>query len=755
MVFAVAAAIAVGCFRPRFASAAAAVAALAVTALLAAAWAQQPITLVDVPWLPSVGSRFLLGIDSLSGPISVYATGMAVPVLAFAAAYLPRHLRHLDRDQRGNATFAALMLTFMLSMVLLILAQDLLVIFLALELTAITSFLLIRFDEGRDVARRAALLALVVTTTSSLLFLAGALVVAAELGTTALPDLMAADRIADVPPAALACIIAGALGKSAQVPLHFWLPRAMAAPTPVSAYLHSAALVAAGAFVLQRLHFLLAASPELLDGLFWLAFLSVAIGGTFALVSDELKRVLAYSTIAQYGYGVALVAEGGSHGLVGAPFFLLAHGLAKCALFMTAGTVTMATGEDRLSRCGGLARQMPLLAAASAVVAAGLAGMPLTIGFFKDDLILKAALERGPAAAALAAVAVALTLAYIGRFWIRIFAGRPRRDGECERAAPGMTAPVAVLAALVLAGGIWAAPLEEAFIAAGSEIARGAMVSAHLAYPQELSTEVWLTAAAWIVGIGLLVVRGRFERLPFAPLQQAAHWLGPAAWADRLTAGTTRLSHLIHRIEVRDLRDRLAGIFLATGCFVVLGILVQGVWPTVGRFETTDVPLAAALVVVAASALVAVGPLTHLAYVMLVSFAGFGLALVFALAHAPDVALVLVLVETTFTLLFLAMLAQIRSPVLARARLRAGAGRSPLFGIAAGTTAMVTAWLAMSTPHSSTIASRHIELAEKAGAHDVVTAILTDFRGLDTAGEITVLVVAIFGAVTIWRGRQR
>lgn len=745
-----AAAIVAGALRPRIAASAAAVAALAACGTISISWASGTGLLLDVPWLPSLSSRFRLALDQLGSPIAVFVTAVAVPVFAFSRRYLPHHLEKEGRDARGVARFTALMLGFMLSMVLLILAHDLLIIFIALELTALMSFFLIRFDEEKPEARRAALVALVATAGSSLLFLIGVLMVATQAGTTVLADLEMAGEAATVSPIAATCLIAGVLGKSAQVPLHFWLPRAMVAPTPVSAYLHSAAVVAAGVFVLQRLRFLLEAEPVLLQGLFWFAFISIGIGGVLALVSDEFKRILAYSTVAQYGYAVALIGAGGADGAVGAAFFLIAHGAAKCALFLTAGAATEATGWDRLSQSGGLARRMPLLAVASGLAAAGLAGLPLTIGYFKDDLLLKAALDQGPAAATLATAAIALTLAYTARFWFGIFGGAARKGPGAD---PGLSWPIAALAAFVLVGGVWVAPLEPVFVAAGGWIARKPL-SLHLSYHLEPSPVLWLTLAAWAMGGALAVASGGVEKRITRSVAWLARWAGPDAWADRLARAGSRLSNELHRLEVRDMRDRLTLILIPTAAFVLLGIASHGALPSAGTLRAEDLPLAASLVVVAAAALVVSTPLNHLSFVLLLSFVGFSLALSFVLSFAPAVALVLVLIETAFTLLFLAVLSQIRPGVLQKARRRIGAERGPLAGLTAGAVGTVAAWISLSALRRDAVAVEQVSLTERAHAKDVVTAILADFRGLDTAGELTVLVVALFGAAAIAWGRR-
>ncbi|HKP99822.1 MAG TPA: proton-conducting transporter membrane subunit, partial [Actinomycetes bacterium] len=353
----------------------------------------------DIAWLPTWDARLAFRLDGLGALYALLATGIGVAVFTYATAYLPRHLTHEQRPQAEGRRFHALMTLFLVAMVGLATAQDLLLLFLFWDLTAIASYLLIGFDRQHREARLSALMALLVTGVSAVLLLVGILVLRAEYGTTSIPELLARVSAGPAVPAvtlAGALIAVGALAKSAQAPLHFWLPRAMAAPTPVSAYLHSAAMVAAGVFLLSRLHPLLASSPVLLDGLLAVGVVSMAVGGLLALSEDHLKRLLAYSTIAQYGYVVTMLGVGGAAGAAAACFYVLAHALAKSALFMTSGAVTEATGGKALSEVGGLARAMPALAAGSGLAAAGLAALPLTIGFFKDELFFKAAAGRGP-----------------------------------------------------------------------------------------------------------------------------------------------------------------------------------------------------------------------------------------------------------------------------------------------------------------------------------------------------------------------
>src|SRR4051812_35931321 len=401
---------------------------------------------VDLPWAPTLGIRFELALDGFAVLYALLATGIGVLVFAYGSAYLPAHLRHQGRPLSEARRFWPWMVVFMSAMVGLAMALDLILLFVLFDLTAVASYFLIGFDRQRAEARGAAFMALLVTGGSAVAMLLGAVLLHAEYGTFSLPELFERAGRTPTTTAASLLIAIAALAKSAQVPLHFRLPRAMEAPTPVSAYLHSAAMVAAVVLVIGRVHPLLALDPTVLDTLLVIGFASIAVGGVIALAQDELKQILAHSTISQYGYVVVLYGIGGTHGAVAAALYVVAHAIAKSALFMTAGAVTEATGESRLSHLGGLARPMPLLAVASGIAAATLAALPLTLGFFKDELFFKAAIGEGSVVQACAIGAAALTFAYIGRFWIGLFLGAP---GTAPRPIPLLlVAPVAALAGL-------------------------------------------------------------------------------------------------------------------------------------------------------------------------------------------------------------------------------------------------------------------------------------------------------------------
>ena len=348
---------------------------------------------VSMDWAPALGVRIDLSLDGLAALYALLATAIGTLIGAYSAGYLPRHLAHHGRSAAEAPSFYGFIGLFMVAMVGLAASQDLILAFLFWDLTTVCSYLLIGYDRHEPDSRSAALMALLTTGGSALLLLVAALTLGLDAGTFAIEPAIA-NAGESTATLAAALVAVAALAKSAQVPLHFWLPRAMAAPTPVSAYLHSAALVAAGVLLLGKLHPLLVRGDVL-----WLltavGAASAVTGAALAFAARELKQLLAYSTISQYGYVTLLLGLGGPYGALGASLWVFAHALAKSALFLAAGAVMEATGgEQRLDRLGALRRSMPVVAGAAALAAASLAGLPLTAGFFKDELLFAAALEE-------------------------------------------------------------------------------------------------------------------------------------------------------------------------------------------------------------------------------------------------------------------------------------------------------------------------------------------------------------------------
>lgn len=717
----------------------------------------------DVVWAPAWDIRFSLALDGLARLYAMLATGIGLAVVIYSAKYLPLHLHHEHREPGEIIRFHGFLLLFMGAMVGLVSSEDLILLFVFWDLTAIASFFLIGFDRDQDASRAAALMALLVTGISAVLVLIGVLLLWHEHGTYAIPEILAGTL--DSTPVAIAAILIaiGALAKSAQAPLHFWLPNAMAAPTPVSAYLHSAAMVAAGVFLIGRMYPLMARFDWLLDGFVVVGLLSMAVGGVLALTRDVLKQILAYSTISQYGYVVFLFGLGGEYGVPAATFYVIAHALSKSALFLTAGAVTEVTGQKSLSGAGGLARYLPLLAIGSGLAAAGLIALPLTAGFFKDEFYFAAAWDRHPVFVVASVAGAALTFTYISRFWLGLFGPFRQRTQEWGdvNVHPILLWPIVTLGMIVLVTGFWPAPILRMAEQAAS-ISTMIDVHLHAAYHFDFRAENVMAVATWLTGALLLI--GRRAWWPIAmSISRLGQRVGPEHLYALLMRGLNRFSDRIHIIEVRDLRSRIASILLPAGILVGLAVYFT---PNsndfaIGNVTRDDAPLVLMLIVAMFAAVATAIPRDHLNLALVLSCVGYSLAVMYTFIGAPDVAIVAILMETLFTLLFIGMLILMPRSILryetSRRPERLRIRRDAFLAIVAGTMAFFVVWGVLSKPSGESAAiDTYVELTPVAHGKDVVTVILAEFRGLDTMGEITVISIGLLGILSLLRvGRLR
>lgn len=748
----------IGTWRPSIAGAVAmAATALCLAIVLVSYFADE--SSVNVSWAETYGLRFHLTLDGVAQLFALLATGIGLLVVIYAYRYIPLHLAHHHRDLDEQPRFFGFFLLFMAAMVGLAMAQDMILQFVFWDLTAIASFFLIGYDRDQDDSRTSAVMALLVTGISAVLVLIGVLMLRTELGTYSIPDAIASGSDSPAVGIAMVLIAIGALAKSAQIPFHFWLPRAMAAPTPVSAYLHSAAMVAAGVFLIRRFYPLIAEFDWLLDALLAIGFASIAVGGIISLTRDNLKQILAYSTISQYGYVVVMFGLGTASGLAGAMFYILAHAIVKSALFLTAGAVTEATGTSHLSKTGGLATRMPLLAIGSGLAVAGLIALPLTIGFFKDELFFAAAWERGAAFGTLAVASAALTFAYASRFWVGVFLGPLRR--KPTPISRFLVWPIVTLGGLTALFGVWTAPVIEIAERAAT-LTFGNPAEIAIAYHFDARPANVMAVATWVVGV--LMVLGERTWSPVArTFAKLGNVYGPERVYHRTLDGLERMSDAIHRVEVRDLRSRVATILAPAGLLVGLAVILTPNSDafTIGGWDRSDVPVTMMLVATAFAAIAVAIPRSHLRIVITLSCVGFSLAVIYALLGAPDVALVSILVETMLGTFFICMLLlmprsilrfETREPIE-----RFGVRRDIVIATIAGAMAFFVVWGVFSRPSPSTrLIETYDELTPLAHGEAIVTVILADFRGFDTLGEITVIALAMLGVMSLIRkGRLR
>jgi multicomponent Na+:H+ antiporter subunit A len=421
-----------------------------------------------LPWIPALGIELSFRLDPLALLLALIVTGVGALVLLYCTWYFRD-----DEPQLGR--FAALLLAFAGVMLGLVTADDVFVLFTFWELTSVLSYLLIGHDSSKRESRGAALQALTVTVFGGLTMFVGLVVLTVAGGTTSLSELIASPVTGVVAEVGIALVLVGAISKSALVPFHFWLPAAMAAPTPVSAYLHAAAMVKAGVYLVMRL------APGYADLEVWHPLLigiggfTMLVGGWRALRQTDLKLLLAYGTVSQLGFLVLVASIGTRDGQLAAGALLLAHALFKAALFLTVGIIDHAAGTRDVRDLSGLGRRMPWIAAIATVAAASMAGLPPLLGFVAKETVFHAQLASGAEGGAwpwvglvAAVIGSVLTVAYSARFVMGAFGRKPgvpepplHEESPLIAVAPGLLAVASVATALAIA-------LVEPLIAAAS-----------------------------------------------------------------------------------------------------------------------------------------------------------------------------------------------------------------------------------------------------------------------------------------------
>jgi multicomponent Na+:H+ antiporter subunit A len=689
-----------------------------------------------------------LRVDGLSLVFLLLITGIGSLIFLYAHAYAkgdPRLVR-----------LVVVLVLFMSAMVGAVAADDVIVLFVFWELTSLTSFFLVGFDHEKLKARKAALQALLVTGGGGLALLAGLILVAMAAGTTSLSGIIAAKGEVLAHPAAtpaMLLIILGAFTKSAQVPFHFWLPNAMAAPTPVSAYLHSATMVKLGVYLLARFNPVYQ-GEELWQGL--LAGFGIATAATAAVLAfreTDLKRVLAYTTVTALGTLVMLIGIAPELSATAAVTFLIVHALYKAALFMIAGIVDHEAGTRDVSTLGGLARHMPLTAAAAVLAAFSMAGLPPFVGFVAKELIYEAKLELGMAASLLLAIGFlvnAATVAIAGVVSLRLFFSAPRATPEKPHDPPlAMYAGPFVLATLGLLVGAMPAGLGAGFV--------DAAVTSILGRPADVTLKLWhgfnlvlaLSALTVVCGVAIylawerIVPRLRAIRLIDEISPSAAYERGLASLIETAEACTRAIQH-------GSLRGYVRLIFAVTAVATLLTLAFRGgfAWPDQAsladpRLFTVVLMLVGAVAVMAAR--------TAIAAVLALGLVGFATALVFLVAGAPDVAFTQFAVETLMVVILATAL--MRLPLRGRDR-REPREKAADLGVALVCGVSVAAVLAavLAGPFDPRLSEWFgAQSVPAAHGRNVVNVILVDFRALDTLGEITVLAIAAFAVVALLR----
>ena len=704
-------------------------------------------------WLPTLGLNFTVRMDGFAWMFCMLVLGIGALVVLYARYYMS--------PEDPVPRFFAFFLAFMGSMAV-VLSGNIIQLVLFWELTSLFSFLLIGYWHHRKDARRGARMALTVTGTGGLCLLAGMLLLGHIVGSYDLDTVLAAGDLVRAHPlylTVLVLVLLGALTKSAQFPFHFWLPHAMAAPTPVSAYLHSATMVKAGVFLMARMLPVLGGT----EPWFWLVggagVCTLLLGGYVAMFQDDLKGLLAYSTISHLGLITLLLGLNSPLAAVAAVFHIMNHATFKASLFMAAGIIDHESGTRDIRRLSGLFRMMPITATLAMVASAAMAGVPLLNGFLSKEMFFaetvyisaNRAVEYGlPIAATLAGI---FSVAYSLRFTVDVFFGPPATDLPHTPHEPPhwMRVPVELLVLACLIVGILPAWSVGQFLnAAARPVVGGTLPEFSLAVWHGFNLPLAMSFVALAGGIALYLVlraaraQGHLERPPGihqlsgkSAFESVVAMLSLAGRAGRRTLGTRRL------------QPQLLWLICTALLLGVVPLWSLGLQPG----DRTPLPASPVFILLwTIGALCALGAAWQakyhrLAALALLSGAGLSTCITFTWFSAPDLALTQLSVEAVTTVLILLGLRWLprrlepaETGVQRTALATARRTRDLLIAVAAGGGMAALAWAMMSRQFPQSISTFFLERAlPEGGGTNVVNVMLVDFRGFDTFGEIVVL----------------
>jgi len=701
------------------------------------------------PWAPALGIDLAFRVDGWSLLFLLLIGGIGALILIYAAGYFQGH--------RQEGRFYAFILLFMSSMLGLVTADNLILLFIFWELTSFSSYLLIGFDHEKPESRAAALQALLITGGGGLALLVGFLLIGQVSGTysySALlekPDVLR-DHALYLP--ILLLVLAGAFTKSAQAPFHFWLPGAMTAPTPVSAYLHSATMVTAGIYLLGRFSPLLGGTDAWHYLVTSVGAVTMLIGALMALVQTDLKRLLAYSTVSALGTLTLLLGIGTTLAVKAAAVFLIVHSLYKGALFMIAGAIDHETGTRDVRVLGGLFKVMPITALAAGAAALSMSGFPPLLGFIGKELLYEANLAAPHAATLITVAGVAANIIMVAvaiLVGFRPFHGRPLLPLKTmHEPTPALWLGPLVLATLGLVAGLFPGLVDQPLVSAAVSAIRARETTVELKLWHGMNQVLLLSVFTVLAGV---VVYGLRHRLRIwaawlAPLSrfgpQRCYELGLRALIATASTQTRLLQHGYLRGYVLTV---LAFAMVLTG----YGLVRFGAVPWWDGFDDARPHEFAVGVLILAAALVAARTRSRLAAVAAMGVVGYSVALIYALYGAPDLAVTQIIVETLTLVLFVLVVVHLPafSELSSPRRRRVDA----VFAAAAGVVITLLVLKALHMDADERVTEYYAANALRAQGRNVVNVILVDFRALDTLGEITVLAVAALGVFTLLKLR--
>ena len=704
-----------------------------------------------VPWIPSLGISLSFRLDALSLVFSLLITGIGTAIFLYASAYLPPGWK--------SPRFFTTLTLFMASMLGAVISDDLLGLLVFWELTSLTSFMLIGYYPDQAMSRRSAQQGLLITVGGGLAMLAGIILLGSAAGTYQISTLLAGDTGAllggSFGTLVLVLIATGAFAKSAQFPLHSWLANAMVAPTPVSAYLHSATMVKLGVYLMARM------SPALSDVALWTPLLvgagcaTMLAGSVLALRETDLKRILAYTTVVSLGTLFTLIGINHPIATSAMVVFLVVHALYKACLFMVAGIIDHSAGTRDSSALGGLARAMPLTAVIACVAALSMAGLPPLFGFIGKELIYEAALSSQVSYLVFGILifANACMIVAAGIIALRCFFGKPSE--AFTRTKPHLHDPVfrmwvgpLVLAGLGLLFGL-APGLVQAVLVASAGVVQGDSVTLDLALWHGLTPMLVLSLITVAIGAVLYLAWARLQ--PRLKAIESIDRLGPDALydcaLDALARFSTWTTGLIQTGRLRHYTAMSIGIVAVTG--LVSMVLNEALVLPALNLEQTGMEVVLPFLLIATTIMV-VRSRSFIQGIISAGTLGFGVAVVFLLGGAPDLAFTQFSVEALSVVILLAVIGHMpfrSSDPRPRSQRTRDAVISALFGLMF----IVVLFSVVALPFNDTISEYFRESSlPLAYGRNLVNVIIVDFRAIDTLGEIAVLALAALAAVAVF-----
>ncbi|BBX18957.1 Na+/H+ antiporter subunit A [Mycolicibacterium duvalii] len=716
---------------------------------------------VTVPWVPELSMDIALRFDPLAALMSVLVLGIGALVLLYCADYF-RH--HDGRPERRLPSFAAEMVAFSGAMFGLVTSDNMLVLYVFWETTTVLSFLLVGHYAERATSRRAATQALLVTTFGGLAMLVGIIMLGNMSGTYLLSELIAEPPSSLAASVAVVLILVGALSKSAIVPMHFWLPGAMAAPTPVSAYLHAAAMVKAGVYLIARMTPGFSDAPEWRPTVIGLGLLTMLLAGWRAMREYDLKLILAFGTVSQLGFITVMVGTGGSQMMLAGLALLCAHAMFKATLFMVVGIIDHTTGTRDIRRLAWLGdRSKPLLFIAAGATAS-MAALPPFFGFIAKEADFETVLHSpylGAAAPFVLAGLVAgsvLTTVYSLRFMFGAFGrkGLPQpstRVAEMHRPEPTFLIPPAILSAAGLIFGLWPTELDRVLQLYSDTVPDPAGYVAkdyHLALWHGFNLPLLLSAVVLAGGAAMYFSRRTLRRRPLRASLGNADKI-----YDAVVRGADLLSVRATSVIQRGSIPATQSVILSTLVVLPLVVLWVGARDR-PRFEILNsAPQVVVGLLMLAAALATTVMRNRLAAVLLVGVTGYGCGAIFAFHGAPDLALTQFLVETLTLVVFVLVLRVLPAETGGEDIRRFRWPRAAL-ALAVGATVSTIAAFAMAARSGRSVAELLPDAAyERGHGYNTVNVLLVDIRAWDTMGEVAVLLVAATGVASmVFRDRR-